>query len=49
MVGRNVLIYGDYDFHYDEALREAETANRTYAIEEWYNPDPELPPEGRRS
>ena len=49
VVGRNVLIYGDYDFHYDEALREAETANRTYAIEEWYNPDPELPPEGRRS
>ncbi len=49
VVGRNVLIYGDYDFHYDEALKEAETANRTYAIEKWYNPDPELPPDGRRS
>ena len=39
LVGRNVLFYGDYDFHYDEVLRGTVTDNRTYTIEEWFNPD----------
>ena len=39
LVAKNVLFYGDYEFHFDESLKEYVTDNPTYVLDNFVNLD----------